>query len=97
MKVTDILTRHLYLHGDQLLANVTPIALSINELYAITLRLQLPNDTAGQCGCGWSVWVWLGEAGQCGRGWPVWAWLSERLDHNSSHLGDGSWSGLILF
>ena len=68
MKVTDILTRHLYLHGDQLLANVTPIALSINELYAITLRLQLPNDTAGQGGCGWVRLVSVGVAGQCGHG-----------------------------
>ncbi len=51
IKVTDILTRHLYLHGDHLLDNATPIALSINELYAITLRLQLPKNTSGK--------VWL--------------------------------------
>ena len=45
--MTGILTRHLHLHGDHLLENATPIALSINEMYAITLRLQLPSDTSG--------------------------------------------------
>ena len=46
-KVTDILTRHLYLNGDKLLEESTPIALSVNEMYAITRRLQLPRDTMG--------------------------------------------------
>ena len=47
IKVTDILTRHLYRHGDQLLQEGTPIALSVNEMYAITRRLQLPRDAVG--------------------------------------------------
>ena len=45
--MTEILTKHLYHHGDRLLQEATPIALSINEMYAITLRLQLPLCMAG--------------------------------------------------
>lgn len=47
IEVTDILTRHLYLHGDQLLEEGTPISLSVNEMYAITKRLLFPRDAAG--------------------------------------------------
>lgn len=47
IKVTDVLTRHLYTHGDKLLEDATPIALTVNEMYAITRRLQLPRDAHG--------------------------------------------------
>ncbi len=46
--MTDVLTRHLYLHGDQLLEEETPISLSVNEMYAITKRLLFPRDTRGK-------------------------------------------------
>lgn len=47
VKVADILTHHLYRHGDQLLEDEVPIALSVNEMYSITQRLQLPRDPQG--------------------------------------------------
>lgn len=46
IKVTDVLTRHLYRYGDQMLEEGTPIALSVNEMYSITKRLQLPFDAS---------------------------------------------------
>ena len=42
-----MLTRHLYRYGDQMLEEGTPIALSVNEMYSITKRLQLPFDASG--------------------------------------------------
>ena len=53
IKVTDVLTRHLYRYGDQMLEEGTPIALSVNEMYSITKRLQLPFDASstGTCTC----------------------------------------------
>lgn len=47
VKVADILTRHFYHCGDQLLDRKVPIALSFNEMYSITQRLQLPRDAQG--------------------------------------------------
>ena len=47
IKVADILTRHLFTHGDRLLEEATPIALSVNEMYSITRRLRLPRDPQG--------------------------------------------------
>ena len=52
VKVADVLTRHLYRHGDKLLEEDTPIALSVNEMYSITKRLRLPMDAQGVGG--WS-------------------------------------------
>ena len=52
VRVADILTRHLYRHGDKLLEEDTPIALSVNEMYSITKRLRLPMDAQGVGG--WS-------------------------------------------
>ena len=46
-QIADILTRHLYKRGDQLLEENTPIALSVNEMYCITRRLRLPRDAHG--------------------------------------------------
>ena len=45
--MTDILTRHLYHHGDDLLRQAKPVALSVNEMYSITKRLRLPFDATG--------------------------------------------------
>ena len=45
VKVADVLTRYLYHHGDKLLEDQTPIALSVNEMYSITRRLQLAQTT----------------------------------------------------
>ena len=47
VKVADILTRHFYHYGDQLLEKKVPVALSFNEMYSITQRLQLPRDAHG--------------------------------------------------
>ena len=45
--MTDILTRYLYGHGDDLLMEAKPVALSVNEMYSITKRLRLPFDALG--------------------------------------------------
>jgi hypothetical protein len=47
VKITDFLARHLHRHGDELLMQAKPVALSVNEMFSITKRLKLPFDASG--------------------------------------------------
>lgn len=42
--MAELLAKQLYVLGDKLLEDGTPIALTINDLYCITKRLRLPMD-----------------------------------------------------